>query len=152
MERSKKRKNSMQKVTLLGIAFACAGCCLAANKYEQHNLVSDIPGLADHVDPCLVNPWGIVSSPTSPFWVSANGAGLSTLYDGNGAAANLIVNIPGPASAKSPGQQCGKTAMGPGAPSGVIFNDTTSFVLGNAPASFMFSSEQGVIVGWTGAT
>ena len=142
----------MQKVTLLGIAFACAGCCFAANKFEQHNLVSDIPGLADHVDPCLVNPWGIVASPTSPFWVSANGAGLSTLYDGNGTAANLIVNIPGPAGTPSPGQQCGKTAMGPGAPSGVIFNDTTSFVLGNTPASFVFSSEQGVILGWNGGS
>jgi uncharacterized protein (TIGR03118 family) len=142
----------MQKVTLLGIAFACAGCCLAANKYEQHNLVSDLSGMADHVDPCLVNPWGIVASPTSPFWVSTNGTGLSTLYDGNGTAASLIVSIPGPPGAQSPGQQCGKTAMGPGAPSGIIFNDTTAFVLGTAPASFVFSSEQGVIVGWTGAT
>src|ERR1700692_4981729 len=134
------------------IASACGGSCLAATKFVQHNLVSDIAGLADKLDPCLINPWGIVASPTSPFWISANGTGLSTLYNGNGNAVNLIVSIPGPAGAQAPGQQCGKTAFGPGAPSGIIFNDTTAFVLGTAPAGFLFSSEQGVIVGWTGAT
>jgi uncharacterized protein (TIGR03118 family) len=142
----------MQKLILSGIiAFAWAGSCTAANTYVQHNLVSDIAGMADQTDPCLINPWGIAASPTSPFWVSANGTGLSSLYNGNGIASTLIVGIPGPASAQNPGQQCGKTALGPGAPSGVIFNDTTSFALGAAPASFIFSSEQGVIVGWNGA-
>jgi len=117
----------------------------------QHNLVSDIAGMADQLDPCLVNPWGIVASPTSPFWVSANGTGLSTLYNGNGVASSLMVGIPGPAGAQSPVSQCGKTSLGPGAPSGVIFNDTASFVVGASPAGFIFSSEQGVIVGWNGA-
>src|SRR6266852_3909542 len=103
----------MRKLFLTGIlAFAYAGSGRAANKFVQPNLVSDIAGMADRLDPCLVNPWGIVASPTSPLWVSANGAGLSTLYDGNGSAASLIVNIPGPAGTPSPGQQCGKTAMG----------------------------------------
>jgi len=32
-----------------------------------------------------------------------------------------------------------------------IYNDTTSFAAGASPASFIFSSEQGVIVGWNGA-
>ncbi|HEY1861071.1 MAG TPA: TIGR03118 family protein, partial [Gemmataceae bacterium] len=113
--------------------------------------MSDLPGLADHLDPCLINPWGIAASPTSPFWVSANGTGLSTLYNGNGVASALIVTVPGAAGAQSSGQQCGKTKTGPGAPSGMIFNDTTSFMLGASPASFIFSSEQGVVVGWNGA-
>src|SRR2546421_13046824 len=39
----------------------------------------------------------------------------------------------------------------PGGPSGIIVNDTTAFVLGAAPASFIFSSEQGVIAGWNSA-
>ncbi|MEA2874745.1 MAG: hypothetical protein QOH67_5114 [Hyphomicrobiales bacterium] len=142
----------MRKLLPAGIiAFVWAGSCAAANKYVQHNLVSDLPGLADHVDPCLINPWGIVASPTSPFWVSANGTGLSTLYDGNGNAASLIVSIPGPATVPDRGQKCGDTAFGRGAPTGVIFNDTNSFLLGTSPASFIFSSEQGVIVGWNGA-
>ncbi len=143
----------MRKLLLSGtLVIACASFCSAANKYVQHNLVSDIAGTADKLDPCLINPWGIVASPTSPFWVSANGAGLSTLYDGNGSAVKLIVGIPGPASAQSPGQKCGNTAFGPGAPTGVIFNDTTSFVQGATPASFIFASEQGVIAGWNGAS
>ena len=29
------------------------------NKFLQHNLVSDLPGIADFVDPNLVNPWGL---------------------------------------------------------------------------------------------
>ena len=41
--------------------------------YTQTNLVSDIPNLAANTDPNLVNPWGISSSPGSPFWVSDNG-------------------------------------------------------------------------------
>ena len=114
--------------------------CFGASKYVQHNLVSDLAGMADQVDPCLINPWGIVASPTSPFWISANGSGLSTLYNGNGSAVNLIVGIPGPAGGQTPTQQCGKTAFGSGAPSGIIYNDTTSFTLGASPASFIFSS------------
>jgi len=142
----------MRKLLISGIVtFACGTWCSAANNYMQHNLVSDIPGFADHVDPCLVNPWGIVASPTSPFWVSANGAGLSTLYDGAGTASALIVNIPGPSNAQASGQLCGTTSMGPGAPTGVIFNDTASFLIGAAPASFIFATEQGTIVGWNGA-
>jgi uncharacterized protein (TIGR03118 family) len=142
----------MRKFVLSAIlAFLYACRLFAAGKYVQHNLVSDITGMADQFDPCLINPWGIVASPTSPFWISANGTGLSTLYNGNGNAVNLIVSIPGPAGAQAPGQQCGKTAFGPGAPSGIIYNDTTSFAVGASPASFIFSSEQGVIVGWNGA-
>jgi len=141
----------MRKTIALGITIACAAWGAGPNKYEQHNLVSDLPGMADHLDPCLINPWGIAASPTSPFWISANGSGLATLYNGNGVASPLIVNISGPTATPSPGQQCGATALGPGAPSGVISNDTTSFPVGGSPASFIFSSEQGVIVGWNGA-
>ena len=143
---------SMRKLLLAAtIVFASASWCSAANKFTQHNLVSDIAGMADQLDPCLINPWGIVASPTSPFWISANGTGLSTLYNGNGNAVNLIVSIPGPAGVQAPAQKCGNTAFGPGAPSGVIYNDTTSFAVGASPASFIFSSEQGLIVGWNGA-
>ena len=52
--------------------------------YVETDLVSDIPGRAASVDANLVNPWGIVASSTSPFWVSDNGSGLSTLYNGAG--------------------------------------------------------------------
>src|ERR1700682_2108113 len=44
----------------------------------QTNLVSDVPGAApaNPVDPFLLNPWGLAYSPTSPFWVSDNNAGV----------------------------------------------------------------------------
>jgi uncharacterized protein (TIGR03118 family) len=141
----------MNKLLALGIAFASAAWCAAPNKYEQHNLVSDLAGMADRIDPCLINPWGIVATPTSPFWISDNGTGLSTLYNGNGVPSALVVSVPGPAGTTTPAQQCGASAFGPGAPSGIVANDTTSFVAGASPASFIFSSEQGVVVGWNGA-
>jgi len=140
----------MKKLLALGIAFASAGWCAAPNKYEQHNLVSDLAGMADRIDPCLINPWGIVATATSPFWISDNGTGLSTLYNGNGVPSALTVGVPGPTGTTAPAQQCGANAFGPGAPSGIIANDTTSFVAGFSPASFIFSSEQGVVVGWNG--
>jgi hypothetical protein len=51
-----------------------------AHGYLQHNLVSGKPSaaVADHTDPNLLNPWGVAFFPGGPFWVSDNGAGVST--------------------------------------------------------------------------
>src|SRR5260221_12847763 len=119
----------MRKLLLSGIlALSCGGGCFAANKYVQHNLVSDITGLADRLDPALVNPWGIVASPTSPFWVADNASGLSTLYNGSGGPIALKVAIPAPG---------GKA----GAATGVIFNGTSFFnAAPGKPASFIFAT------------
>ena len=38
-----------------------------ADTYSWTNLQSDIPGVATHVDPNLVNPWGMAVSPTARF-------------------------------------------------------------------------------------
>ena len=49
----------------LGAALLCtvmAGSLSAANNYLVHNLVSDLPNTADHVDANLVNPWGVAFS------------------------------------------------------------------------------------------
>src|ERR1700704_5407863 len=49
----------------------------AANGYIQHNLVSDVPLLADFTDSNLVNPWGI----TFPaLWVCNNRTGTFNVY------------------------------------------------------------------------
>jgi uncharacterized protein (TIGR03118 family) len=104
--------------------------------YVQSNLVSDQPGVAALTDPHLVNPWGLSAGPTTPIWVSDNGADVSTLYSGDTAglpvkAAPLVVSIPD------------------GAPTGQVFNDTTSFVLPDGtPARFLFASESGTLTGW----
>ncbi len=108
----------------------------AAQFYAQHNLVSDGAVPADLVDPELVNAWGLVSGPTTPWWVSDNGAGLSTLYNGNtGAKVALTVTVPG-------------------APTGVVFNgDGTKFIVhsgaSQGAARFLFASEDGTISGWS---
>jgi uncharacterized protein (TIGR03118 family) len=107
----------------------------AQTGYDQTNLVSDIPGMARVTDPSLVNPWGMASSATSPWWVSDNGMDLSTLYNGNtGAKSALVVDIPS------------------AAPTGLVFNNTADFLLpGGSKALFIFSTETGHIAAWNGA-
>jgi uncharacterized protein (TIGR03118 family) len=111
--------------------------------FKQVNLVSDIPGLALSTDSDLVNPWGISHSATSPFWVSDNGKGVSTLYNGAGAKQALVVTIPPPA-----GSPPGTTAK----PTGQVFNGTADFAVTNgttsAPSRFIFATEDGTISGW----
>ena len=41
-----------------------------------------------------MNPWGIAFSPTSPIWISDNGTGLATIYNGAGVKQGLVVSIP----------------------------------------------------------
>ena len=114
----------------------------AAQFYAQHNLVSDIPGLADLTDPSLVNAWGLAASTTSPWWVSNNGSSTSTLYNGNTGAKIALTNLP-----------CGCVII-PGEPTGVVFNGGTGFVvtdpvsMASGPARFIFASEDGSISGW----
>src|SRR4051794_25118556 len=104
-----------------------------AQHYLQTNLVSDEPGNARFTDAHLVNAWGLVSSATSPWWVANNGTLTSTLYDGNGVARALVVQIPGP-------------------PTGVVFNGGAGFVVrsgaASGPARFIFATEDGKIAGW----
>lgn len=115
--------------------------------YQQTNLVSDLPGVAHVTDPNLVNSWGIVHGPTTPFWIADNGTGVSTLYTGAGTpfpvGSPLVVTIPPPH-----GSPAGTTA----APTGIVFNPTSGFVVsaGNnsGAALFLFATEDGTISGW----
>src|SRR5712691_4507631 len=72
--------------------------------YQQTNLVSDLPNVAQFQDPNLLNPWGLSHGPATPWWVSDNGAGVATVYKGDGtafslpSASPLVVTIPPPAS------------------------------------------------------
>ena len=115
-----------------------------ADTYSWTNLQSDIPGVAAHTDPNLVNPWGMAASSNGIIWVSDNGTGVSTLYNQNGTARSLIVTIP--TSARNKG-----TAN----PTGVVMNPTAFFKVtlnGNSqPARFIFVSEDGSISGWNPA-
>jgi uncharacterized protein (TIGR03118 family) len=113
----------------------------AAAGYVQQNLVSDLSGLAPVTDPNLVNPWGMSSSSTSPIWVSDNGTGVSTLYNGAGQPSSLVVTIPPPSG-----------ATGPAAPTGQVFNSTSGFQLNGSPARFIFATEDGTVSAWNGGT
>ncbi len=124
---------------LPGTAFAHSDA--GSGFYQQTNLTSDIPGMAMFTDANLVNPWGISFAPGNPFWVSDNGTGLSTLYNGQGQPQPLVVTIP-----TAPGGTVGT-------PTGTVFNSTTGFVVtknGKSGASlFLFDALDGTISGWS---
>jgi uncharacterized protein (TIGR03118 family) len=131
--------------------------CLMSANVLQTNLVSDLPGVAAVQDPNLVNPWGIAESSGSPFWISDNNAGVSTLYSVPGpsntpvAVNSLVVSIPAP----------GDPTDASGTPTGTVFNidggtaggfkvsgvDATGKA-NSAAAAFLFATEDGTIVGW----
>ena len=86
--------------SILGMAVAslAAGFLetdLVANKSSLTDS-NGIPHTPAHVDPNLLNPWGLTASSTSPFWVSDNGAGVATLYNTAGTPQALVVSIPAP--------------------------------------------------------
>src|SRR3984893_14487957 len=76
------------KCAKLSVAFALAAIAVPsitpAQHYTQNNLVSDPSesvGKAPVHDPNLLNPWGLTRSPNgSPWWISNNNSGTSTLY------------------------------------------------------------------------
>jgi uncharacterized protein (TIGR03118 family) len=117
-----------------------AGCF--GQHYTQTNLVSNASGIAPVTDPQLINPWGVSRGSGSPWWVSDNATGFSTLYNGAGAKQTLIVTIPpaDPTNKKTP----------TGTPTGTIFNGSqTDFLLApGKPATFLFSTIDGTIAAW----
>jgi uncharacterized protein (TIGR03118 family) len=138
-------------IAVLGL-FSLATTLSAQQHYKQTNLVSDIPGMAAVTDPNLVNPWGMSRSSGSPWWISDNGAGLTTLYSGTGAATPLGQPCPAGTNTNCVVVPSGDPNSSPtGTPTGQVFNGTTDFQLtpGN-PAHFIFATEDGTISGWNG--
>ncbi|HYK65106.1 MAG TPA: hypothetical protein VEY94_09180 [Patescibacteria group bacterium] len=112
----------------------------ASTSYVQTNLVTSMKSLKAKVhDKNLLNPWGLVQGPT-PFWISDNNAGVSTLYDGKGKVIDaakktqFVVTIPPPGM-----------SMSLAAPSGLVFNGVPADFTGDL---FIFSTEDGTISGW----
>jgi hypothetical protein len=61
--RTRRRYGPFPAATLMVVAAACmalAAPALAkqAGQYTERDLVSDVPGAAELLDPLLVNPWG----------------------------------------------------------------------------------------------
>jgi uncharacterized protein (TIGR03118 family) len=140
--------------SLVPIGAGAAGAPAGSGTVLQTNLVSDLPDVAGLTDPNLVNPWGVSESGGSPFWVSDNGAGVSTLYQVPGAANTAVSINPLTVSIPTPFSQAG------GTPTGTVFNTDLAGggfrIAGpsnnggqtSAPALFMFATEDGTIAGW----
>lgn len=118
------------------VALACVLIAIcapaAAQRFAQTNLVTDDPNAhaAQITDPALKNAWGMSSSPSGAFWVSAADSNVSTVYS---------VNPLTQATAK-----LSLTVTVPGGPTGQVFNASTGF---NGDP-FLFVSEDGSIHGW----
>jgi uncharacterized protein (TIGR03118 family) len=126
---------------LLVAAVMFTAASARADTYSWTNFQSDIAGVAQHVDPNLVNPWGMSVSAGGTIWVSDNGTGVATLYHQDGTANPLVVTIP-----------TAKQNRGTGNPTGQVVNGTNFFQVTkngtSAPARFIFVSEDGSISGW----
>jgi len=133
------KRTAMLAALTFTLVLLGAGNVLAQH-YTRTDLTADNSSVspAPNIDPNLVNPWGLSRSSGSFWWVSDNGTGLSTLYDGTGLAQQLIVTIP------LPNGQSGTSA-----PTGTVFNYTSGFEVGSGqPAFFLFATEDGTISGW----
>jgi uncharacterized protein (TIGR03118 family) len=112
-----------------------AGAGVQDDRYAVNNLVADSTGSAAAADSNLVNGWGLVAGPTTPWWTSNNGSNTSTLYNGAGAKQALTVAVAG-------------------SPTGTVFNGVaTDFAVSQGTktgaARFLFASEGGTILGWS---
>ena len=111
---------------LLGAAGAQGAGVLVA--YNLYPLVSDGSAVpAPLADPSLVNGWGLVAGPTTPWWTSNNKTNTSTLYNGGGSKSALTVTVPG-------------------GPTGIIFNANPADWNGGR---FIFATQSGTIQWWS---
>ena len=140
-----------------------------ANLYNVNVLVSDIPikGMNPTIDPVLQNAWGVAFSPAgSPFWISDNATGCSTLYAGDGTKVPILgqvgVSLPLPGNVV-PTTSCNtvdpKNRPTNAAPTGVIWNPSSAFVVPGTQsttnpkgiqAAFIFATEDGTLSAWAG--
>jgi uncharacterized protein (TIGR03118 family) len=110
----------------------------SSERFQQNNLVSDLPNAAQLQDTNLVNAWGVTFGGTGPFWVANNGSGKATLYAvTNDVSGTEFVTKQG-LEVKIPGE---------GRPTGVASNNKSAF---NGDA-FLFATFDGIIAGWRSA-
>jgi uncharacterized protein (TIGR03118 family) len=144
--------------TLAVLALAVVFPCLTFAQYTRTDLVTNSGAGGTVPDPHLVNAWGLVSTGTSPYWVSDNFTGLSTLYsisNANGVVATtlgLVVSVP-------------SVTGGQGTPTGIVAPETptpvTAFAISginpvtgkkaSANSIFIFATQDGTISGWNPA-
>ena len=167
------RANFAGSLIISAVALVGAAGSAWATEFNLTSLVTDDAAnlqalgfpAATTVDTSLVNPWGVSFTPTtSPFWVSDNGTGLTTLYTAVGVEQFPVPVPPGspPGTLPMPviiappgGSPAGTTA----APTGQVFNSapgSTDFSVASNGQSvkptFIFATEDGTISGWPSST
>jgi uncharacterized protein (TIGR03118 family) len=124
-------------LALIGLGFVGTLALMGtAAPARGDNFFVATPLATDATDGQLLNPWGISSSSTGPFWISDNGAHVSTLYsvDPQTDVATKL-SFPTPTGVMIPGA---------GSVTGQVFNADTGF----NNDRFLFVSEDGTISGW----
>ncbi|HTC63062.1 MAG TPA: TIGR03118 family protein [Candidatus Saccharimonadales bacterium] len=125
-------------------------------QYTRTDLVTNLGTGGTVEDPHLVNAWGLVSTATSPFWVSDNATGLSTLYTINNTSTGIKATVNGLVVSVT------SATGGAGMPTGIVAPETptggTDFTVtavnpnthlqASAPAAFIFAALDGTITGW----
>jgi uncharacterized protein (TIGR03118 family) len=151
-------KFAWKVVPVLALAILVPG--LASAQYTRTDLVTNSGAGSTVQDSHLVNAWGLVSTSSSPFWVSDNSTGFSTLYSISNTAGTvaatpvgLVVSIP--TESGGPG----------GTPTGVVATELPSgsnaFTVSglnpvtgkqaSAASIFIFATLDGTIQGWSPA-
>src|SRR5260370_24591951 len=150
MKRKSPRKRFLTLLILSVSCFPVLASLHASAQYVSVNLVANTGGIALHTDPHLVDGWGLVSFPTSPWWVSDQNTSLSTLYRADGTVLPLVVDIPC-ISSGTPTVPCPVPGLFPVAPpfgpSGIVANVVSAngaFTVSqngtNGPALFIFDA------------
>jgi len=151
-------KMSLAMKVLAACAWAILLPSLTFAQYTRTDLVTNSGAAGTVQDSNLINAWGLVSTTTSPFWVSDNSTGLSTLYSINntsGVSASrlgLVVSVP----AVSGGQGTPTGIVAPETPPGVAafvisgINPITG-MQASGNAAFIFATLDGTISGWNPA-
>jgi len=115
---------------LLKVSLLTFSICLTNSYAGLISGYSETTLQTNSTDPQLVNPWGVSFGPNTPFWVSDNGTGVSTLYNSAGVKQGLVISMP----------------AGSHDVTGQVNNGTSSFNGDN----FLFATENGTITGWRG--
>jgi uncharacterized protein (TIGR03118 family) len=129
-------------VTAIAAVLFGVGAAPAAppgGSYTVTPLVSNGGVPAPLTDAHLVNAWGLVAGPMTPWWVSDNGTDLSTLY--NSATGTSATKV-------------GLEVSVPSSPTGAVFNGSpSSFIVHSGTSSgsalFLFDTEEGKVLGWS---
>ena len=142
------QRGAFRLTIAVGVALILGSSAMA--QYKLTNLDSNQVGWATHVDPLIVNAWGLTHGPGEAWWISDANSGWSTLYSGDGKIEGLKVLIP--TAGNGPDLPTGLN--GPGSPTGIAFNATANpsganeFQVQGWASVFLFATLDGTISGW----